>query len=371
MERRRNSVGKSRKSFSKAAPGELKRYSGVALCVLLAGFVSTNAMGASDAVAPVPPALVSGARAAAVQKVEFDVNTGKLWVEAADADLGELLGTIAQKSAVTIELGAGISKKVTVSFAGLPLEQGINTIVAAAGEGNLAAEYTKRPGEGPGTFLLEKIVLLRKGQAAAAAGKNHGKPGGNAAGSAGGGVSSGQDPGALGELLRRYQDPKTTREERLKLRQSIRRSARIPEEKAQLKKAVLDPRNRGRVAEDLQFALAQTMREHPEGSDQAYVIELMRREPAPGPLARAMVGGGDPAYVNYLLSAAQRKDLRAIQLTGNLRIRQAVPVLEKLAAAPDAGSPVSQAAAAALRQLGVAPADREGSLESHEERFNR
>ncbi len=305
------------------------------------------------------PGAASSPQPSGVQNVDFNAVTGRLGVNVTDADLGELLGKIAEKSSLTIDLGAGITKKVTVSFAGLPLEAGINAIVGAAGESNLIAEYTKRPGDGAGSYRLEKIVLLRKGQ------------GIGAAGNAGGGVSARQERGALGELLRAYRDPKTTRDEKLKLRQSISRSARNPEEKALLKRAVLDPRNRGEIAEDLQMSLIQSMQEHPEGSDKAYVLELLRRESSPGPLVRAMVGSGDPTYVNYLMSAAQGQDLHTIELIGNLRITRAVPVLEQMAATPDHESPVRQAAEMALRRLGVPPGDRTGSEHALEEKLNR
>jgi len=326
-----------------------------ALFASIVCLVPASTWGAAAAEPTDQPGPASGVHAAGVQKVDYDAAAGRLGVEATDADLGELLGTIAQKSAVPIELGAGIVKKVSVSFVGLPLEQGINSIVGAAGEGNLFAEYTKSPGDGTGSYRLEKIVLLRKGPGAAAAGAT-----------VGGEVSARENRGALGGLLREYQDPKTTRDEKLKMRRSIRRSAGTPEEKELLKRAVLDRRNRGQLAEDLQFALARSMREHPEKSDKAYILELLRRESSPGPLVRAMVGGGDPAYVQYLLSAARAQDLRAIELIGNLRIAQAVPVLRQLAAAPGNESPARQAAATALQRLGAAPAGRAGSVRVHE-----
>ena len=333
-----------------------------AVFVTLVGLVSVNAL---EAVAEVPacrPGGASGAQASGVMKIDYDAPTGKLWVEAAAADFGVLLGKIAQKSGIAIEVDAGIAKKVSISFSGLPLEQGVNAIVDAAGEGNLAAEYTKQPDAGAGSFKLEKIVVLKEGTSAAPAA------------TAGGGampVHVRKDAGALGELLREYGDPNTTRDEKLKLRRSIRRSARTPEEKTLLKSAVLDPRNRGEVAEDLQMALTQSMQEHPEGSDKAFVLGLLRRESSPGPLVRAMVGSGDPTYVNYLLSAAQAGDLHAIELIGNLRVAPAVPVLEHLAAAPGNGSPARHAAATALRRLGAVPADPAGGARVWEEKPNR
>lgn len=293
------------------------------------------------------------------QKVEFDPASGMLTVAVTDADLGELLGKIAEKSAVTIGVGAGVTKKVSVSFSGLPLEQGVNAILSAVGEGNLAAEYTKQPGSAAGSFRLEKIVVLRKGSADTPA-----------TAKSGGGVPE-KDAGALDRLLRQYGDPKTTRDEKLTLRRSIRRAAKTPEEKAQLKRAVLDPRNRGAIAEELQIALVQSMMSHPENSDKAYVLDLLRRESSPGTLVRAMVGSGDPTYVNYLMSAARERDLHAIGVIGSLRVKQAVPVLQQLAAAPDNGSPARQAAATALRRMGAAPADRAGSGQVREERLKR
>lgn len=305
---------------------------------------------------------VNTLEAAAEVKVDYDSRTDRLGVEAATADFRELLGQIAERSGIAVEVGVGITKKVSVSFSGLPLEQGINVIVDAAGEGNFAAEYTKRPDAAAGTFKLEKIVVIRQGPSAVPA---------TAAGGGAPAVSERNDAGTIGDLLREYADPKTTRDEKLKLRRSIRRSARTPEEKAQLKRAVLDPRNRGEVAEDLQTALAQSMKEHPEGSDKAFVLELLRRESSSGPLVRAMVRGGDPTYVNYLLSAARAEDLKAIELIGNLRIAQAAPVLEHLVAAPGNVSPARRAAATALRRLGVASADPAGRERVREGQPNR
>lgn len=263
-------------------------------------------------------------------------------VRASATDLRELLAAIAARSGVAIELSAGISKTVSVAFEKASLEEGIERIVAAAGEGNLAAEYSRRPGAQAGSFRLERIVVLRRAEGSTV--PERGTEG--AAGAAGIGT-----PAAPGS---HEADPGAAAIEKAEARRLSRRPARTPEEKASLKRAVLDPNIRGERAADLQIALARSMMEHPEASDRAYVIELLKREAPPGPLLKAVFGGGDNGvYVDYLLEAAKRQELYAIRLLGDFHITEAAPILQGIASGPAKDSPAGRAAGEALRSLGA------------------
>jgi hypothetical protein len=67
--------------------------------------------------------------------------------------------------------------------------------------------------------------------------------------------------------------------------------------------------------------------------------------------ARLVAAGGD---AGSLLRAAQRQDVRAIALLGQMGIRQATPLLEHLAAGAPEGSAVRVAATEALHRLAAA-----------------
>lgn len=145
---------------------------GALVCVVLIG----NIANAQQSAAPAPEGAKSaqtpatGAPSATVPEMKYEA--GKLSLKADKVDLVALLKKISLAVGVPIEVGPGVSTTVTVEFVGLNLEEGINRILAAAGEKNLVTEYTKKTGQkkdesikdslGSSEILITKIRILPK-----------------------------------------------------------------------------------------------------------------------------------------------------------------------------------------------------------------
>lgn len=140
------------------------------LIVLVSGCLLSLATFSDASSAQMKPAAVDPAAGNPTSKVvpseswTLDVNyvAGKLSVQADQADLRQLLKKISEATGIPIEVGAGISARVGVSFTGLPLETGINRILESAGEKNLTSEYAQKPGTDQEEYRLGKITIVRK-----------------------------------------------------------------------------------------------------------------------------------------------------------------------------------------------------------------
>jgi hypothetical protein len=313
--------------------------------VVLVGLTPIGARAGASAAGSTEAGAGSPAPAATVLKVGFDRVTALLGVQATGADLGGLLRAVAEQSGIPIEVGDGVSGSVTIAFDNLPLEVGIARIVEAAGVKNLAAEYTRKAGAGAPSFQVEKITVLRRGEAAAASPTS----------AVGVHRRTGRSEGDFGALLREYRNPVTRPERRKALRERIRRaSVNTPQEKAELKQALLAAKGGEEIAEDLEPVLLRAMRTYPEASDQEYVLELLRREARPGRLLVSMLEDGDQRYLSHLTQAAEGGSVYAIRVIGMARLKRAAPVLEKIVASPQKGTPAWKAAMESLRRLKAA-----------------
>ena len=136
----------------------------VFFALLLTAPAGALALDASDSTAAAAGGALTPVQAAAL--VHYDPSSGTLGVKAEQLEFGALLRAVAEQAGIGVAVGSGVSGKVTVAFSGQPLEEGIRRIVAAAGAGNIAAEYTRIPGEeGPAAYRIEKISVLGSGSA--------------------------------------------------------------------------------------------------------------------------------------------------------------------------------------------------------------
>jgi len=286
--------------------------------------VATSPPGAKSAQTP-----TTGAPSTTIPEMKYEA--GNLSLKADKADLATLLKKISLASGVPIEVGQGVSATVTIEFVGLNLEDGVNRILAAAGEKNLSTEYTKQPGQKKDQYRIDKIVIMRKGSAATPAGAPLGI------------VNRDheyreffekmdKEGNKIARALKEYSDPKTSNQEKIKLRTYLRQTTiDDPADKRLLKGALKDPQVRGEIVSDIQMALLHTIQDHPEDSDKEYVIELLeKRENNIGWLYYSMLDIWDARYVPYLMESAKDGKPSAIEILGRAHVKEAVPLLEDL-----------------------------------------
>jgi hypothetical protein len=314
---------------------------------------------AADVKPPIPPpakpqtpAAVTTAQSAGIIDVKFDKAKGFLSVKAEKADLTTLLKKIGEVMALPVEIGTGVSGTVTLSSQGKKPEEVVDKILAAAGEKNFLTEYSRKPGAKKDDFLLTKITVVKKGVPRILE-KDEKE------------VMAGMDKrereyqelfarldkekNKIARALKEYMDPKTTRDEKIKLRTYFRQTPiDEPEDKLLLKGVTLDPYY-GELIDDLQMALLHAIQDRPEESDKEYILDMLRKNQPPGWLMYAMYNVWDERYIPYLLQYVKRRSCMAIEVLGEMKVKEAVPYLEEALKDKDGG--VAQAAFDSLYQI--------------------
>jgi hypothetical protein len=269
----------------------------------------------------------AGASAVTIPEMRYEAD--KLSLKADKADLGALLKKISQAAGVPIEIGPGVEGQVTIEFGGQNLEEGINRILGAAGEKNLATEYTKKPGQKKDEYKIEKILVMRSRTAATPAMKSI--------------VSRDQEyreyfekmdkeGNKIARVLREYRDPQTSKEEQTRLRTYLRQAViNNPADKKLLEGALKDNKIQGEIISDIQMSLLHAIQDHPEDDDKEFVLELLeKKENNIGWLYYAMLKIWDARYVPYLMDLAKDGRPSAIEILGRAEVKEAVPLLENL-----------------------------------------
>jgi hypothetical protein len=136
--------------------------------------------------------------------------------------------------------------KKSCSSLAIPLTIWTGLILAAAGEKNLASEYSKKPGQKKDEYKIERIVVLRRGtapvidenttQAALEAMAKRDREYRELF------AQMDKEGNKIARALKEYKDPGTSPERKIKLRTFLRQtSVDNPEDKKLLKGASLDP----------------------------------------------------------------------------------------------------------------------------------
>lgn len=304
------------------------------LAAICASFALAQEKPAVPAGAPKPAVPAPAKPPAAPGSMDVKYDAGRLSVKVTQADLSKLLQRISEASGVPIEIGPGVSGKVTISLSTVPLEEGINRILETAGEKNLATTYAKKPGAKKDEFKIEKITVVRAAPAAqratdaeivAAISKRDQEYRDFFA-------KMDKERNKIAAALKEYKDPSTSDAKKRKLRTYLRQTpVDKPDDKKLLKGASLDPRySHDPVLGDIHMALLHAIQAHPEESDKEYMLDLLQRKIPPGWLMYAMVNAWDERYVPYLLDYAKQGDDVAIEILGAQRVKAAVPVLEEV-----------------------------------------
>ncbi len=307
-------------------------------CVVLVGNFASAQQSASPAPADAKSAQTPSTGVPSATVTEMKYEAGKLSLKANKADLVVLLKKISQASGVPIEVGLGISATISVEFVVLDLEEGINRILSAAGEKNLATEYTKKLGQKKDEYKIDKIVVMRKG------GPSPASPS----------LDEKETQAALKSLARRdqeyrelfekmdtegnkiartlkeYRDPKTSNDNRLELRTYLRQTPiRDPKDKKLLMEASIDPTYK-EIQSELHMALLHAIQDKPEEADKEYILHLLENNANLGWLLYGMLNAWDERYVPYLLRDAKDGDIFVIEILGRAEVKEAVPLLEDL-----------------------------------------
>jgi hypothetical protein len=255
---------------------------------------------------------------------------GLMSVSVKDADIGQLFKVIGEKTGIQVNLDPAIGGKVSAEFNDLSLEAGLQRILAAIGEKNLAVEYLRTSGEKTDSFKAERISILRN-----AAIKEPSEAEILAA------VKKrdleyrelfekmDKEKNKIVRALKEYVDPKTDADKKNKLRTYLRQtSIHEPEDKKLLMSASLDPQYSD-LRSELDMALMHAIQDHPEESDKEYILSRWREKRPQGWLLYAMLKVWDPRYVPYLLRAVSRSgDIYCIEILGRAKVKEAVPDLE-------------------------------------------
>jgi len=318
----------------KRVAGAKTAVSGVALGCLLSVAVfaaSTFAQDKPATVVPAPEKSVPAIGGPAVGVMNVKYAAGKFSVKAEKADLPQLLKKISEASGIPVEVGSGVTGTITISFVDLPLEAGINRILETAGEKNLATEYAKKPGSKNDEYKIEKITVVKKAdpklekerEAAINAAMQRREQEYRE-------LFAKMDKGRnkIARALKEYTDPRTSDDEKRKLRTYLRQtSVDDMEDKKLLKGASLDPKY-SPLLSDIQMALLHAIQDHPEESDKEFLLDLLRKKIPPGWLMYAMLKVWDDKYVPFLIDYARRGSDLSIEILGAQKVKEAVPVLE-------------------------------------------
>jgi len=268
-------------------------------------------------------------------RLEVTYKERMLSVTAEKAEITVLLKKVAEAAGLPIEIGAGVTGTVSVTFIGLSIEEGISKILSAYGEKNLSVEYARKPGAPKDAFVIEKIQILRGSNAAVtqlsaeerrAAREKREKEYREFF------DMMDRDRNKIARAIKEYQDPDTSERKRIKLRSFLRgTSIDKLEDKKLIKGALLDPKVTGALISDLQMALMHAIQDHPEESDKDFILELLQRDDnRVGWLYYAMVNAWDPRYIPYLMQGARQGSSSDIEILGAMQVKEALPLLEDI-----------------------------------------
>lgn len=90
---------------------------------------------------------------------EVKYENGLISVKAEETDLAGLLRKVAEAARTAIEINPDVSGRVSVSFVGVSVEEGIKRVLEASGRTNFAAEIKRTIGATDKVVSLEKIIV--------------------------------------------------------------------------------------------------------------------------------------------------------------------------------------------------------------------
>ncbi|MDF1552908.1 MAG: hypothetical protein P1P84_07590 [Deferrisomatales bacterium] len=272
---------------------------------------------------------------------------GLLTLDAENASLLEVLRAISSLTGIPIEPQAGVGGGVAVTIDAAPLQEALLQIVRAAGEENYALEFVGGDESGEPS-RVDRVAVLRRG--------NRVPPLEVASPELSAEVAErlrareveyralfaemAKRKSPIGEAITEYKAPGTSDKRRTKLKTFFRQTpVRDPKDKALLKAAIFDPKNRVLINE-LEMALLHAIQNNPEEGDKEYLLHLFTRpDIGVGWLVYAIPRVWDERYVPHLIHYANLGAGEAIEILGQMKVTEAVPVLEALLRAGDGLTP--------------------------------
>jgi hypothetical protein len=283
--------------------------------------------------------------------VQYDPASGAFDVRAEKSEVGDILRAVAEQAGIGIEVGPGVSGKVTVAFSGLPLEEGIKRIVEEAGFGNLAVEYTRIPGEnGSAAYRIERCSVF--GRASAAQINIRRQTGTDDK------VRAGSSTVPPGQTQRQTRNTTTFQERYGKQRPfGLDAAGGIPERGATRQTNAPARRSAEKVRSstiEREGAPVQSRAKSARaGRGTGTLIPQHTNQFRDGGSA-SLSGGEREEQLRSLMHDAQREDIPAIELLGKMGVRQAAPLFERIVSRSPEGSPAGRAASEALLQMETA-----------------
>ena len=283
--------------------------------------------------------------------VRYDPATCTLDVRAEQAEIGDILRVAARQAGIGIVVEQGVSGRVTISFSGLTIEEGIQRIAEEAGFGDLAMEYARVPGvDGSAIYRIEKCSVF--GRASSAHISIRQKTGTDDK------VRAGSRTVPPGHTPRETRNTATVQELSGKERPfSLKTAGGVPE-RGSTRQTNAPARRSAEKVRSSTIEREGTPVQSPANSVKAgrgtgAAIQRRTNQFRDGGAA-SLSGSGREEQVLSLMRDAQREDIPAIELLGKMGARQAAPLLERIVSRSPEGSPAGRAASEALLQMEAA-----------------